>query len=233
MFLKDRCGSCFTYTFKKVSFLAACAFPVPASCPPGLLVPRTLQHFPPNPGRLLGLQGDVWATGTLHLCHSQVVALASSRKELSLSVGSLQLEHRSDLEHKRRDFTSCGRNKKLYLETHTLVHLLEENGFTIQQAEITVCVLVKIRDISMDIVYKDMVTKMQQEMAVQQRRPQTANVKNGIILEKSEFSALKAEKEKINLELQQLKQEMNEVIKVQTDSKLDFNLYSGIIVFVE
>lgn len=74
---------------------------------------------------------------------------------------------------------------------------------------------------------------MQQEMAVQQRRPQTANVKNDIILGKSEFSALRAEKEKINLELQQLKQEMNEVIKVQTDSKLDFNLHRGRIVFVE
>jgi len=47
--------------------------------------------------------------------------------ELSLSAGSLQLEHSRDLEHKRRDFTSCG-NKKLYFDTHALVCLLEENG---------------------------------------------------------------------------------------------------------
>lgn len=35
-------------------------------------------------------------------------------------------------------------------------------GFTTQQAEITVSALVKITDANMDIVYKDMVTKMQQ-----------------------------------------------------------------------
>jgi len=115
--------------------------------------------------------------------------------ELSLSAGSLQLEHSRDLEHKRRDFTSCG-NKKLYFDTHALVCLLEENGFSTQQAEITVSALVKITDANMDIVYKDMVTKMQQEITVQQIMSQIASVKKDmIILEKSEFSALRAENE--------------------------------------
>lgn len=42
-----------------------------------------------------------------------------------------------------------------------------------------------------------------------------ANVKKDIILEKSTFSALRTENEKINLELHQLKQQaMDEVIKV-------------------
>ncbi|KAF3816630.1 hypothetical protein GH733_013978 [Mirounga leonina] len=143
--------------------------------------------------------------------------------DLSPSAGSLQLEHRRDLEHKRRDFTSCG-NKKLYFGTHALVCLLEENGFPTQQAGITASALVKIMDTNMGIVYKDMVTKMQQEIAVQQIMPQIANVKKGIILEKSEFSALRAENEKINLKLHQLRQVMDEVTKVQTDTKLDFNL---------
>uniref|UniRef100_A0A452UTG2 Mitochondrial calcium uniporter regulator 1 n=1 Tax=Ursus maritimus TaxID=29073 RepID=A0A452UTG2_URSMA len=144
---------------------------------------------------------------------------------LSLSAGSLQLEHRRDLEHKRRDFTSYG-NRKLYFDTHALVCLLEENGFTTQQAEITVSALVKITDANMDIVYKDMVTKMQQEITVQQIMSQIANVKKDmIILEKSEFSALRAENEKINVELHRLKQQiMDEVVKVRTDTKLDFNL---------
>lgn len=35
-------------------------------------------------------------------------------------------------------------------------------GFTTQQAEIIVSALVKIMEANMDIVYKDMVTKMQQ-----------------------------------------------------------------------
>ncbi|XP_026367297.1 mitochondrial calcium uniporter regulator 1 isoform X1 [Ursus maritimus] len=169
--------------------------------------------------------GVAWAAGALHLCRGRVAALTSSRRELSLSAGSLQLEHRRDLEHKRRDFTSYG-NRKLYFDTHALVCLLEENGFTTQQAEITVSALVKITDANMDIVYKDMVTKMQQEITVQQIMSQIANVKKDmIILEKSEFSALRAENEKINVELHRLKQQiMDEVVKVRTDTKLDFNL---------
>ncbi|KAG8513069.1 Mitochondrial calcium uniporter regulator 1 [Galemys pyrenaicus] len=139
--------------------------------------------------------------------------------ELSLSSGCLQLERR------RKDFTSSG-SRKLYFDTHALVCLLEENGFTTQQAEIIVSALVKIMDANMDIVYKDMVTKMQQEITLQQIMSQISNVKKDmIILEKSEFSMLRAENEKMKLELHQLKQQvMDEVLKVRTDTKLDFNL---------
>uniref|UniRef100_A0A8C3X0A5 Mitochondrial calcium uniporter regulator 1 n=1 Tax=Catagonus wagneri TaxID=51154 RepID=A0A8C3X0A5_9CETA len=159
------------------------------------------------------------ATGALHLCLRRVAALASSRRALSLCAGSLQLEG------KKREFTSSG-SRKLYFDTHALVCLLEENGFTTQQAEIIVSALVKIMETNMDIVYKDMVTKMQQEITLQQVMAQIANVKKDmIILEKSEFSALRSENEKIKLELHRLKQQvMDEVIKVRTDTKLDFNL---------
>ncbi|XP_047651339.1 mitochondrial calcium uniporter regulator 1 isoform X2 [Phacochoerus africanus] len=159
------------------------------------------------------------AAGALHLCLRRVAALASSRRELSLSAGSLQLEG------KRREFASSG-SRKLYFDTHALVCLLEENGFTTRQAEIIVSALVKITETNMDVVYKDMVTKMQQEITLQQLMAQIANVKKDmIILEKSEFSALRSENEKIKLELHRLKQQvMDEVIKVRTETKLDFNL---------
>ncbi|XP_076999803.1 mitochondrial calcium uniporter regulator 1 isoform X1 [Tamandua tetradactyla] len=140
-------------------------------------------------------------------------------EELSLSAGSLQLEH------KRRDFTASG-SRRLYFDTHALVCLLEENGFTSQQAEIVMSALVKVMAANLDIVYKDMVTKTQQEITLQQIMSQIANVKKDmIILEKSEFSALRAENEKIKLELHQIKQQvMDEVTKVRTDTKLDFSL---------
>ncbi|KAM4834880.1 mitochondrial calcium uniporter regulator 1 [Thomomys bottae] len=195
-----------------------------------LLVPR------PRPGPAVtpagrggggGGGGGAWrcppssagTVGALHLGPGPAAVLAGSRRELSLSAGCLQLEHM------RRDFTSAG-NRKLYFDTHALVCLLEENGFTTQQAEIVVSALVKIMDTNMDIIYKDMVTKMQQEITLQQIMSKIANVKKDmIILEKSEFSALRAENEKIKLELHQLKQQvMDEVIKVRTDTKLDFNL---------
>nr|XP_027804083.2 mitochondrial calcium uniporter regulator 1 [Marmota flaviventris] len=162
--------------------------------------------------------GRAGAGGALHLGRGVAAALASCRRELSLSAGCLQLEHRTE-------FTSSG-IRKLYFDTHALVCLLEENGFTTQQAEIMVSALVKIMETNMNIVYKDMVTKVQQEITLQQIMSKIANVKKDmIILEKSEFSALRAENEKIELELHQLKQQvMDEMIKVRTDTKLDFNL---------
>ncbi|KAI5932871.1 Mitochondrial calcium uniporter regulator 1 [Manis javanica] len=171
------------------------------SCPPGLV------------------PGVACAAGAPRPIRGRVAALASSRREISLSAGSLQLEY------KARDFTSSG-SRKLYFDTHALVCLLEENGFTTQQAEIIVSALVKTVEANMNIVYKDMVTKMQQEITLQQIMSQIANVKKDmIILEKSEFSALRAENEKIKLELHQVKQQvMDEMIKVRTDTKLNFNL---------
>ncbi|XP_043764441.1 mitochondrial calcium uniporter regulator 1 isoform X1 [Cervus elaphus] len=181
-----------------------------------------------QPGLAPGLAG---AAGALPRCIGRVAALASSRRgpvlnhsvlcflELSLCAGSLQLDSR------RREFTSSG-DRKRYFDTHALVCVLEENGFTTQQAEVIVSALIKIMEANMDIVYKDMVTKMQQEITLQQVMSQIANVKKDmIILEKSEFSALRSENEKIKLELHRLKQQvMDEVIKVRTDTKLDFNL---------
>ncbi|KAL7984481.1 hypothetical protein Chor_003051 [Crotalus horridus] len=117
-------------------------------------------------------------------------------------------------------------SRTLYFDTHAFVCLLEENGFTTQQSEIIVSALMNIMKSNMDMIHKDMVTKMQQEIAVQQIMSHIGVVKKDmIILEKSEFSALRAENEKIKLELQQLKKQvMDETSKVRTDSKLDFNL---------
>nr|XP_042134337.1 mitochondrial calcium uniporter regulator 1 isoform X2 [Peromyscus maniculatus bairdii] len=141
------------------------------------------------------------------------------RAELSLSAGCRQLEH-------RKGNLPSSVSRKLYFDTHALVCLLEANGFTTQQAEIIVSALVKNTETNMDIVYSDMVTKVQQEITLQQIMSKIANVKKDmVILEKSEFSALRAENEKIKLELHQLKQQvMDEMNKVRTDTKLNFNL---------
>ncbi|NWV65673.1 MCUR1 regulator, partial [Malurus elegans] len=116
--------------------------------------------------------------------------------------------------------------RRLYLDTHALVCLLEENGFTTQQSEVIVSALVKIMNTNLDMIYKDMVTKVQQEIALQQVMSHIGGVKKDmIILEKSEFSALRSENEKIKLELQQLKKQvMDEITKVRADNKLNLNL---------
>ncbi|NXF98341.1 MCUR1 regulator, partial [Eubucco bourcierii] len=116
--------------------------------------------------------------------------------------------------------------RRLFFDTHALVCLLEENGFTTQQSEVVVSALVKIMDNNLDMIYKDMVTKVQQEIALQQVMSHIGGVKKDmIILEKSEFSALRSENEKIKLELQQIKKQvMDEITKVRADNKLNLNL---------
>ncbi|NXK68386.1 MCUR1 regulator, partial [Sylvietta virens] len=116
--------------------------------------------------------------------------------------------------------------RRLYFDTHALVCLLEENGFTTQQSEVIVSALVKIMSTNLDMIYKDMVTKVQQEIALQQVMSHIGGVKKDmIILEKSEFSALRSENEKIKLELQQIKKQVtDEITKVRADNKLNLNL---------
>ncbi|XP_005995263.1 mitochondrial calcium uniporter regulator 1 isoform X2 [Latimeria chalumnae] len=115
---------------------------------------------------------------------------------------------------------------KFVFDTHAVVRLLEENGFTTQQSEIIVASLVKIMNTNMELIYKDSVTKVQQEIMLQQIMSRIAAVKKDmIILEKSEFSTLCTENEKIRVELQQLKQQlMDEMKKVRINTKLDVNL---------
>uniref|UniRef100_A0A8C6XVG8 Mitochondrial calcium uniporter regulator 1 n=1 Tax=Naja naja TaxID=35670 RepID=A0A8C6XVG8_NAJNA len=115
-------------------------------------------------------------------------------------------------------------SRTLYFDTHAFVCLLEENGFTTQQSEIIVSAIMNIMKSNMDMIHKDMVTKMQQEIAVQQIMSHIGVVKKDmIILEKSEFSALRSENEKIKLELQQLKKQVTyslndrKILKMRTE----------------
>ncbi|XP_069469651.1 mitochondrial calcium uniporter regulator 1 isoform X2 [Ambystoma mexicanum] len=101
--------------------------------------------------------------------------------------------------------------KRLYFDTHALVCLLEEKGFTSKQAEIIESALIKIIDTNMEGVYKDMVTKAQQEITLQQVMSHISSVKKDmVILEKSEFFALRTQNE-------------DDIVKVDSENKLNFN----------
>ncbi|XP_022055959.1 mitochondrial calcium uniporter regulator 1 [Acanthochromis polyacanthus] len=116
--------------------------------------------------------------------------------------------------------------RRLFFDTHAVVRLLEENGFTTQQAEVLVKVLVTMTTSNMDVIYTDMVTKVQQEIVLQRVMSQIAAVKKDmIILEKSEFSTLLAENEKLKIQLLQLKVQLADVMnQVRSDTILDMNL---------
>ncbi|XP_062289350.1 coiled-coil domain-containing protein 90B, mitochondrial isoform X2 [Scomber scombrus] len=99
--------------------------------------------------------------------------------------------------------------RKLTFDSHAMVTELEISGFTKRQAEIIVSALVTLATANMDIVYKDMVTKSHQEIALLQIMAHLDSIrKDMVILEKSEFANLRSENTKMKRELQQLQNRM-------------------------
>ncbi|XP_020366876.2 mitochondrial calcium uniporter regulator 1 isoform X1 [Rhincodon typus] len=117
-------------------------------------------------------------------------------------------------------------SRKFFFDTHAVVRELEGYGFSTKQSEVVVAALMRVMNSSMEIMYKDMATKIQQEVMLQQIMSHiTAVKKDMIILEKSEFSAIRAANEKLKIELQQLKKQLvDEVVKISSNNKLDMNL---------
>ncbi|XP_014387703.1 PREDICTED: coiled-coil domain-containing protein 90B, mitochondrial isoform X1 [Myotis brandtii] len=116
--------------------------------------------------------------------------------------------------------------RKLTFDTHALVQNLETHGFDKAQAETIVSALTTLSNVSLDTIYKEMVTQAQQEITVQQLMAHLDSIrKDMVILEKSEFANLRAENEKMKSELEQVKQQLiNETGRIRADNKLDINL---------
>ncbi|EHA98954.1 Coiled-coil domain-containing protein 90B, mitochondrial [Heterocephalus glaber] len=99
--------------------------------------------------------------------------------------------------------------RKLTFDTHALVRDLETHGFDKAQAETIVSALTTLSNVSLDTIYKEMVTQAQQEITVQQLMAHLDSIrKDMVILEKSEFANLRAENEKMKIELDQVKQQL-------------------------
>lgn len=116
--------------------------------------------------------------------------------------------------------------RKLTFDSHALVTELGSSGFEKRQAELIVSALVTLTTANMDIVYKDMVTKSHQEIALQQIMAHLDSIrKDMVILEKSEFANLRSENAKMKRELEQLQNRLSEESqKVRAEAKLDINL---------
>ncbi|XP_051250889.1 coiled-coil domain-containing protein 90B, mitochondrial [Dicentrarchus labrax] len=116
--------------------------------------------------------------------------------------------------------------RKLTFDSNAMATELESRGFEKRQAELIVSALVTLTTANMDIVYKDMVTKAHQEIAVQQIMAHLDSIrKDMVILEKSEFANLRSENTKMKRELEQLHNRLKEEsLKVRAETKLDINL---------
>uniref|UniRef100_A0A8C6UIM4 Coiled-coil domain containing 90B n=1 Tax=Neogobius melanostomus TaxID=47308 RepID=A0A8C6UIM4_9GOBI len=119
--------------------------------------------------------------------------------------------------------------RKLTFDSHAVVTQLQNHGFDKAQAELIVSALVTLTTANMDMVYKDMVTKSHQEIALQQIMAHLDSIrKDMVILEKSEFASLRAENTKMKSKLEQLQGRLTEEAqKVRAEAKLDINLESS------
>uniref|UniRef100_A0A8D2DHA8 Coiled-coil domain-containing protein 90B, mitochondrial n=1 Tax=Sciurus vulgaris TaxID=55149 RepID=A0A8D2DHA8_SCIVU len=114
---------------------------------------------------------------------------------------------------------------KLTFDTHALAQDLETHGFDKAQAETVVSALTILSNVSLDTIYKQMVTEAQREITIQQLMVHLNSIrKDVVILQKSEFANLRAENKKMRIELDQVKQQMNGTNRIKVENKLDINL---------
>ncbi|KAI4795442.1 coiled-coil domain-containing protein 90B, mitochondrial isoform X1 [Pseudochaenichthys georgianus] len=120
-------------------------------------------------------------------------------------------------------------HRKLTFDSQSVCRELQENGFEKRQAELVVSALVSLTAANMDIVYRDMVTKSHQEIALQQMFSHLDSIrKDMVILEKSDFANLRSENSKMKRELEQIQNRLKEESrKVRAETKLDINLESS------
>ncbi|NWX87772.1 MCUR1 regulator, partial [Nothoprocta pentlandii] len=119
--------------------------------------------------------------------------------------------------------------RKLFFDTHALVCLLEESGFTTQQSEIIVSALVKIMNTNLDMIYKDMVTKVQQEIPFKHKNIFSVRVvKYWNRLPRKAVASFHAwrlkRKQRKKRGERERKKIVDEITKVRADNKLNLNL---------
>ncbi|KAL5022192.1 hypothetical protein ScPMuIL_001347 [Solemya velum] len=116
-----------------------------------------------------------------------------------------------------------------YFDTLALTKKLQAGDFSVAQSEAVAQCFVEVIQGAFDHQGKNLVTKPQQEITVQQLMAHIAAVKKDmVILEKSEFSMLRSETEKQSLEIKQLKITLqDEISKLKGHVTLDINLERG------
>ncbi|NP_001156390.1 coiled-coil domain-containing protein 90B, mitochondrial isoform 2 [Mus musculus] len=140
----------------------------------------------------------------------------------ALRRGFLTTTTKSDYDRRPVDITPL-EQRKLTFDTHALVQDLETHGFDKTQAQTIVSVLSTLSNVSLDTIYKEMVTKAQQKMKIeldqvkQQLTNETSRIradnKLDINLERSRVTDMFTDQEK------QLIEATNEFAKKDTQTK--------------
>ncbi|GAN10326.1 mitochondrion protein [Mucor ambiguus] len=131
----------------------------------------------------------------------------------------------------RRYFSaSPGRlNQQYHFDTFKFVERLEKADFTRQQSESIMKALRKVIGESMTELTKPMVTKAEQEKAIYMYKVDFAHLKSEIqLIEKNDFSIMKAENERLQAQVEKLRQRLKEeIVRAQANVRLDLNLEKG------
>lgn len=149
----------------------------------------------------------------------------------------------------RRCFSTSGTqlNQQYHFDTFKFVERLEKADFSRQQSESIMKALRKVIGESMTELTKPMVTKAEQEkvhalilrlcheltlslhQAIYMYKVDFAHLKSEIqLLEKNDFSIMKAENERLQAQVEKLRQRLKEeIVRAQANVRLDLNLEKG------
>ncbi|KAG1140585.1 hypothetical protein G6F37_008954 [Rhizopus arrhizus] len=116
-----------------------------------------------------------------------------------------------------------------YFDTFKFVERLEQTGFTRDQSEVIMTCLQKVINESMTDLTKIMVSKADREKAVYAYKVDFAQLKSEIqLIERNDFSMMKTENDRLEGELEKLKQRLrDEIARTQASVRLDLNLEKG------
>jgi hypothetical protein len=125
--------------------------------------------------------------------------------------------------------TRIQHNNYNHFDTFKFVERLERENFTRQQSEAIMFSLRKVISSSMTDLTDPMVTKAEQERAIYMYKVDFAKLKSEIqLLEKNDFSIMKAENERLQSQVDKLRQKLKEEItRSQATVRLDLNLEKG------
>ncbi|KAJ1938389.1 Protein fmp32, mitochondrial [Linderina macrospora] len=119
--------------------------------------------------------------------------------------------------------------QKHFFDTHALATRLEREGFSAEQSRAMVTALSDVMQESTSNILSNIVTKAEQDKTLYMYKVDFAQLKSEIqMMEKTDYSIMKAENERLQGEVNKLKQRLREEItRTQAGVRLDMSLEKG------
>ncbi|KAN0088593.1 Protein of unknown function (DUF1640) domain containing protein [Tylopilus felleus] len=128
-----------------------------------------------------------------------------------------------------RTFRASAARHDFHFDTHHFVQRLEREGLNRQQAEGIMTAMAEVIDESIRNMTGNMVTRADQEKHQYTQQVDFAQLKSELqLMEKNDLAMIKAENDRLQADMQKLKQRLREEItRTQAGVRLDLNLEKG------